>query len=93
MYDFRRKLVPVFEGHQKSGFLTVLRSVSMLFARVTLMIALRPSFRYQQIRIQMFSITQVYIWYGLATCFGPDYDDNQAIVYEHFTFICKSCTQ
>jgi len=67
MYDLRTKSVPVFEGRQKSGFLTVLRSVSVVSAPITLMTSILLSVRYQQLRIQMLSITQLCIYYGIAT--------------------------
>ena len=83
--------VPVFESHQKSRFLTVLRSVSVVSAPINLMIAILLSVRYQQLRIKMFSITQLYIYYSIATCLGLYYEDSQAIVYKHFTFKFNNC--
>ena len=36
-------------------------------------------FRSQKVRIRVFSLTQLYIYYALATCFGPDFYYNQAV--------------
>jgi len=91
MCDLRTKFDPAIDGRQKSGSLTVLSSVSVVSGPINLMIAILLSVRYQQLRIQMFSITQLYIYNNIATCFGPHYEDSQAIVYKHCTFKSNNC--
>jgi hypothetical protein len=37
-------------------------------------------FRYQKVNIQIFSLTRLYMYYGVLTCFGPYLDNHQASV-------------
>jgi hypothetical protein len=44
------------------------------------MFVIQLCFRHQQTRLQIFGLTQLYIYYDLATCFGPYLDHHKAVV-------------
>jgi hypothetical protein len=45
-----------------------------------MLILLVGNIHFQQINIQVFIITQWYIYYGITACFSPYFDHHQAIV-------------